>query len=144
MPRGGPRPNAGRKADPNSARQRKLAAKAAKGVVDRGLTAADGTKKPEAGKDWPFGRDPGTQVEPVEPKKSFATPLEFWQHVLADPDASPSAKAAAAYAMAPYVHPKIAPAAKKEEARNKAKNAAGGKFSAQRAPTLAASNGKRV
>jgi hypothetical protein len=128
MARGGFRANAGRKADPNSARQRKLAAKAAKAPADRGLTAPDGTKKPEAGPDWPFGTvPPAAESAAVEPeaKTSFATPLEYWEHVLRDPGASASAKHAAAYAMAPYVHAKVAPMGKKEGKQKDATKVAG-------------------
>jgi hypothetical protein len=99
------------------------------------LTAADGTKKPDAPKDWPFG----TTV-PAEPQKVFATPIEYWKHVLADPEASDSQKAAAAYAMAPYVHPRIAPAAKKEEAKEKAAKAATGRFTRKVPPRLVVDN----
>jgi hypothetical protein len=145
MPRGGFRANAGRKADPNSARQRKLAARAEKTVKprtkpakDRGLTAPDGTKKPEAGADWPFGTTPPADEEPAPEaaaKTSFATPLEYWGHVLQDPGASASAKHAAAYAMAPYVHAKVAPMGKKEGRQKDAAKAAGSsRFKAAPAP----------
>lgn len=143
MGRGGFRANAGRKADPNSARQRKLAAKAAKAAeapADRGLTAADGTKKPEAGPDWPFGKTPPAE-EPAS-KTSFATPLEYWEHVLKDPGASASAKHAAAYAMAPYVHAKVAPMGKKEVAAERAAKATSGRFAPRKAPPrLVVNNG---
>jgi phage terminase small subunit len=133
MAKGGYRPTAGRKPDPNSARQKRLAAKAEKAASgDRGLTAADGMKKPEAGEDWPFGK---TETPPAgEPQLSFKTPIEFWQHVLQDPGSSMSAKANAAYSLAPYVHPKVAPTAKKEETKGKAKEASKGRFGARPAP----------
>lgn len=142
MARGGHRPNAGRRPDPNSARQKKLAAKAAKApqVKDRTLTAADGTKKPEAGADWPFGKDPDAAQAPEGDGKSFETPLDFWKHVLKDPNASQSAKANAAYAMAPYVHAKLAPALKKEQAAERAKKAGTGRFGVRAAPKLVVNN----
>jgi hypothetical protein len=160
MGRGGFRANAGRKADPNSARQRKLAAKAAKATKaepgagrapaakDRGLTAPDGRKKPEAGASWPFGTQP--ESPPESPPDAagaghgvFSSPLEFWEHVLKDPEASASAKHAAAYAMAPYVHAKIAPKGKKEAALENAKTKPS-RFAQAAAPRLAAAGGKRV
>jgi hypothetical protein len=140
MPRGGYRPGAGRKADPAKKAARE-AAKTAKAREPHGYTTETGEKAPDAPKDWPFGREP---AESVDPKRSFATPMEYWLHVLADPESTPSAKHAAAYAMAPYVHAKVAPSAKKEEAAAKSKKAAGGKYAASRSPVLAAANGKRV
>jgi hypothetical protein len=144
MPRGGFRANAGRKPDPNSARQRRLAARAAKETSDRGLTAADGTKKPEAGPEWPFGTtSPADAAPEPEAKTSFDTPLEYWGHVLRDPKASASAKHAAAFAMAPYVHAKLAPAGKKD-AKNEAAKKVASRFAPAAPPRLVAAGGKKV
>ncbi len=130
MPRGGARLGAGRKPkDPSKSAEKKVA---------RGFTAPNGEKTEDAPKDWPFGRQAPEQPPETPPedqgKKTFATPLEYWQYVLADPSASASAKHAAAYSMAPYVHAKIAPAAKKEEAASRAKKASTGKFGPAPAP----------
>lgn len=126
MPRGGARPGAGRKAsNPKTLAKQKA----------KGFTLENGEKSPDAPQDWPFGTVAASEAPPEpEEKKSFASPLEYWQHVLADPSASHSAKHAAAYSMAPYVHAKAAPAAKKEEAASRSKQAATGKFAPAAAP----------
>jgi hypothetical protein len=145
MPRGGYRPGAGRRPNPDSANQKRLAARAAKQAAGAPAGEAVPAKDPA----WPFGADQAliaseAAAAEIADRKTFASPMEFWQHVLADPSASVSAKQAAAYSLAPYVHPKLAPAAKKEDAKNRSKSAAGGKYAAARAPVLAVANGKRV
>jgi len=138
MPRGGKREGAGRKAT----NPKTIAKKAAR----KGLTAPDGTKTADAGKAWPFGREAVPPAAPPveEPKLSFKTPIEFWEHILADPGASVSAKQSAAYSLAPYVHPKLAPLGKKEEKDKAAKNVAS-KFAPTAAPPrLVAAGGKKV
>jgi phage terminase small subunit len=134
MARGGFRPNAGRRVDPNSARQKRIAAKAAK--------QKEPATKPEVEQAWPFPSQDKPLEPPADSEKpgSFATPLEYWQHVLEDPNASASAKHAAAYAMAPYVHPRLAPAAKKVEAKERAAKAATGRFTRKAPPRLVVNN----
>lgn len=138
MPRGGFRAAAGRKPDPTSKRQQALAKRAAKlqaAPEKRGFTAPNGEKAADAPPNWPFGTTaPAPEQVPAEPKLTFESPLEYWQHVLADPEASKSDKHSAAFAMAPYVHPKMAPAAKKEAAKTRAGVAAKGKFAAAAPP----------
>jgi phage terminase small subunit len=128
MPRGGYRPGAGRK--PKTPKVDKPARE------PHGYTGAKGEKTADAPAGWPFGTQPPPEATPAEPKLSFKTPLEYWEYVLADPGASASAKAAAAFAMAPYVHSKLAPVPKKEDAKNRAKEAGQGRFKAA-APPLA-------
>lgn len=166
MPRGGARTGAGRKADPNSARQKKLAAKATKPAVKkapakkaagRGYTLQNGQKSLDAPPGWPFGtmppEDPAKAPAAPDPdgddgltdeQRAGLTPLEYLLAVMRSPKASKSARMTAAIQAAPYVHPKLTPAGKKEAKRDAAKGAAGGRFAAAAPPRLAATGGKRV
>lgn len=150
MPRGGYRPGAGRK--PSAAtlakRAEKAAAQAAR--LAAGLTDETGQKKAEAPASWPFGtKEPAAEVDqaersdtPVETKTVFATPIEYWQYVLANPDATKSEKQSAAFSLAPYVHPKPAPLGKKAEKEEAAAKRAGeGRFARPSPPKLVVSNG---
>jgi hypothetical protein len=66
MPRGGARPGAGRKPDPNSARSRAKAAKAAKSEAT-GFTLGDGKRAADAPAAWPFGTAPVAPPAPDAP-----------------------------------------------------------------------------
>ena len=146
MPRGGARPGAGRKPKPETIAKRSKPA--AKPVEE---FAPAGKKKAGTPESWPFGTvdqpepPPAAPAPEGDPVLSFKTPLEYWQHVLADPTASKSDKHSAAFAMAPYVHAKLAPAGKKDGAQDAAKKAGQGKFkAAPTPPRLAAVGGKKV
>jgi hypothetical protein len=161
MPRGGFRAGAGRKADPNSKRQKKLATKAAKpaGVPaaaktrGRGLTLPNGEKSPDAPQDWPFGtKPPEPETPPADPEsddgltdeqRAGMTPLEYLLAVMRSPKASKSARMTAAIQAAPYLHPKMAQKGKKEAALDDAKTKPS-RFAQAAAPRLAAAGGKRV
>ena len=131
MPRGGARPGAGRKPDPEKAAKR--AAKKPKA----------GDKPAPAGgsrADWPFGPDAALIAE-EERKKAEAladlTPLDYMLQVMRDPAASVSARMQAAIQAAPYMHGKVAPAGKKTERADKAKEVgAAGTFRTRAAPGL--------
>jgi hypothetical protein len=157
MPRGGPRAGAGRKADPNSARQRNLRAKAARVVVEPESKAADPTEPA-----WPAGVFPNEQpvASPVAPaapaeqpdeddgltdeQRAGITPLDYLLSIMRNPQASKSARMTAAVQAAPYMHAKLQPKGKKEEKADGARKATGGRFAAAAPPRLAASGGKRL
>lgn len=147
MPRGGVRPGAGRKADPNSQRQKALAKRAAKKPaakkaaapdLGRGLTLPNGQKSPDAPEGWPFGtkppEEPAATPDPdnddglTDEQRSGLTPLEYLLAVMRSPNASKSARLQAAVQAAPYVHAKPAPQGKKDGRKDAAKSAGGGKF----------------
>jgi hypothetical protein len=90
MPRGGARPGAGRKVDPNSARQKARAAKAAE-KSPAGFTSGDGKRTASAPPAWPFGTAPSAApaVAPA-PTEPVATPV-------APPAAEPAPENALAY-----------------------------------------------
>lgn len=150
MPRGGSRLNAGRKPDPNSARQKKLAARAEKAALGRGLTMPDGTKSPEAPEGWPFGTEAPAQPPAAaqvvaevdkdaddgltDAERAGLSPLEYLLAIMRSPEASKSARMQAAIQAAPYVHARVAPAAKKDAKKDAATKAAGGRFAAAAAP----------
>jgi phage terminase small subunit len=152
MPRGGPRPGAGRprKAESEKAPKRKVAAKTApgpgKGYAETGEKAADTPK------DWPFGTQPpgsdqqtqqpaGEDGEPVIPG---GAPDVFLQAVIDEPRLKLSVRMQAAAILAPFKLAKPAPVGKKEASRAAAREAGGGKFKPAAPPKLAAVGGKKV
>lgn len=165
MSRGGSRANAGRKVDPNSARQKKLAARAAKAAAKpaagaargRGFTLPDDQKAPDAPPGWPFGTKPPEQPAAAAPEadpdeddgltdeqRAGLAPLDYLLAVMRSPKASKSARMTAAIQAAPYMHAKLAPAGKKDGKKDAASVAARGRFASAAPPTLATSGGKRV
>ena len=101
MPRGGTRPGAGRVADPNSKRQKALAARAARAAAEAAFAPA-GEKVPDAPKEWPFGT---ILAVPAEwPDLSSLTPLDYLLSVVRDPEAEQRIRIQAASIAAPFVH----------------------------------------
>lgn len=160
MPRGGSRPGAGRKVDPTSKRQQKLATKktpaAPKKAAGRGFTMPNGEKSPDAPAGWPFGRKPPEQPaqEPPAPEvdsddgltddeRAGLEPLQYLLAVMRSPRASKSARMTAAVQAAPYMHAKPAPVGKKE-AKDAAAKKAGGRFTPKAPPRLVAAGGKKL
>jgi phage terminase small subunit len=165
MPRGGKRANAGRKPDPNSARQKALAKKAVAAkkpaakkapakAAGRGFTLPNGQKSPDAPPGWPFGTTP--PEEPAAPapdpdsddgltdeQRAGLSPLDYLLAVMRSPKSSKSARMTAAIQAAPYMHPKLAQKGKKEAALDEAKTKPS-RFAAGAPPRLAAAGGKRV
>ncbi|MCC2632172.1 MAG: hypothetical protein K0S48_58 [Ramlibacter sp.] len=162
MPRGGSRPGAGRKVDPTSKRQQKLATKkvkapaAPKKAAGRGYTLPSGEKSPDAPEGWPFGTKP--PEKPAEPppapavdsddgltdeQRAGLTPLEYLLAVMRSPSASKSARMTAAVQAAPYMHAKPASVGKKE-AKEQAAKKAGGRFTPKTPPRLVAAGGKKL
>jgi phage terminase small subunit len=129
MPRGGARPGAGRKPNPD---KRKPAT---------GFTAG-GKKTKEAPENWPFGTaEPAAAPAPksdtpddAEPVIAGGEPLEFLQSVINDTGLKLAVRIQAAIAAAPYKHAKPLP--KKEEPKAPAKS----KFGVRQGPRLAVSN----
>jgi hypothetical protein len=149
MPRGGARPGAGRKADPNSARSRARAAKAAASAAE-GFTAPDGSKTKVAPTTWPFGTSapspqpplpPAEAAPPVAPPSadlSELTPLAFLLERMRDPLEDMRTRFQAAQLAAPFIHAKPAPAGKKGD-KDLQKKPASGRFAAAAAPRLVSS-----
>lgn len=110
MSRGGARPGAGRKPDPNSARSRAKAARDAKSIA---LTV-DGVKTAAAPASWPFGTSPPVADEAAPPAPPPAeldgteTPLEAMLKIMRN-SADDRIRLQAAVAAAPYVHAKLMP-----------------------------------
>lgn len=165
MPRGGSRPGAGRKPDPNSKRQQALAAKSAKPAAPApakakatgtGLTQPDGTKAPGAPGSWPFGTQAPAAEAPAAPtsapdaddgltdeQRAGLAPLDYLLAVMRSSKASLSTRMTAAIQAAPYVHAKPAPAGKKEGKNDEARKV-GSRFAPAAPPKLAAVGGKKV
>lgn len=124
MPRGGLRPGAGRKADPNSKRQQKAAGRAAKPVK---------------------AIAPVVEKAPTEPEPDLSdlTPLAYLLQVVRNPKAEDRTRIQAASIAAPYVHTKKGEGGKKDQQSAAAKKVAG-RFAAAAPPRLAAAGGKKV
>lgn len=156
MARGGFRQGAGRKPDPNSARQRMLAARAARKAAKEaaggsrkaaeGFTLPNGQKSPLAPAGWPFGTLPPPPPAPApaatEPGKRL-TAREYLSALVNDAGADEKLRLDAAKRLIEFEEPKPAPMGKKEAQAEAAKKV-GSKFAPTAAPKLAAVNGSRV
>lgn len=153
MPRGGSRPGAGRpRKNPEApAKVKKPRAASTKKTAEKGFTAPDGLKTTDAPANWPFGVEPEKPKADVDPEnddgltdeqRAGLSPLDYLLAVMRSPEASKSARMQAAIQAAPYIHAKPAPAAKKEAAKEKAKQAGTGKFKAAPAPLKLVAGGK--
>jgi len=123
MPRGGSRPGAGRKADPNSKRQQKAVKRERppQGHAPTGANLAAGPL--------------GDENHKPAPDLSNLTPLDYLLQVVRDPAKEERIRIQAASIAAPYCHPKQGEGTgKKAQAGERAKQAAGGKFGARPAP----------
>lgn len=149
MPRGGARPGAGRKRDPNSANAKKIAARAAREAqaLAQQLTA-DGVKKAGTPESWPFGTRPPGIPEPapviaqadedepeVLPGPADELPVPAMLRVMRE-SKDPRIILQAAIAAAPYLHPKKAPISAKAEGGAEKKPS---RFAAPAAPRLVSS-----
>ncbi len=85
----------------------------------------------------------GRKPKPVVPIEvpAAATPLEFLLSVMNDPGADPTLRVKAATTAAQYMHVRKQDGGKKDEAADKAKKAAAGKFKTA-PPPLKLVNGK--
>lgn len=156
MPRGGSRPGAGRKADPNSARQKALAAKQVKAPADVGFTQGDGMRAPDAPAAWPFGATPVAPPTPVASTEVADEVLDrdaleevppdaltFFQSVYKDVKLDPRMRFQAALAALPFEAAKPAPVGKKQAALETAQKRVS-KFAPLAPPKLVAANGAKV
>lgn len=143
MSKGGIRPGAGRKPNPNSARQKALAAKAAK--LAGGFTASGGEKVETAPANWPFGTQapaapspPAMSPAPSESPDKPLSALELLQSVYRDGAEDLKVRLQAAALAAPFESPKMAPVAKKEPKPEKL--ATPSRFAAKAPPKLVVNN----
>jgi phage terminase small subunit len=145
MGKGGARPGAGRKPDPNSARQRKLAERA--GNLARGFTEPGGGKSANAPSGWPFGTAPAptpalaadqSPTAPPDPGASPITAVALLQRVYRDECEDLKVRLQAAALAAPFESPKMAPVHKKEPKPEK--TAAPSRFAAKAPPKLVVNN----
>jgi len=144
MSKGGIRPGAGRKPNPNSARQRALAAKAAK--LASGFTAPTGEKAEAAPQNWPFGTQvpepppppPAATPAPVAPPDKALSALELLQRVYRDDAEDLKVRLQAAALAAPFESPKMAPVAKKDPKPEKP--ATPSRFASKAPPKLVVNN----
>lgn len=70
---------------------------------------------------------------------TFSDPLDFLKAAMNDPAASDKLRVEAAKALAPFIHARKGEASKKDEAKDKAKAAAGGRYGARQGPKLVSS-----
>ena len=149
MPRGGPRPGAGRPKKVVAAQKPAPAKKAAAprktaaskpARAELPSTNADGTKPP--GGEWsPFGMQ--EQTPPSKEDLSELTPLDFLLQVMRDPDEDKGRRMNAAQLAAPYVHAKKGESGKKE-AKDEAAKKVAGRFAVATPPKLVAAAGRKV
>jgi len=139
MPRGGARPGAGRKPNPDSARQRALA----KAAAPAGGTLPDGTRAPGAPANWPFGTvTPSAEVDeaPIAaPEKPPESALSFLQSIYRDVARPEKERVFAAIQALPFETAKPAPVGKKAAQDEAARSAGPSKFGAMQAPRLVSS-----
>lgn len=147
MPRGGARPGAGRKPNPDSVRSKAKAAREAKSLAVQMTT--DGIKKPEAPESWPFGVQPAPmsqEPKPPEPKLDLEKDLDaltYLQRIYRDPTEDPKARFQAAIQAVPYEVAKPGVTGKKA-AKDEAAKKAHSRFAPSSPPKLAAVAGKKV
>lgn len=77
-------------------------------------------------------------------KTSYEDPLEFLQAVYRGEIDATNAQITAAKAMLPFVHKKVGEQGKKEERKEAAKEASGGKFTSTEPPKLVANGGRSL
>lgn len=145
MPRGGPRPGAGRPKKSSAERPLADAAPAEAKKYQRRAppptTDADGFKAEGTPPSWPFGRDRPAPPEP-EPDLSGLMPLDYLLQVMRNPDEEPGRRMQAATLAAQYCHPKPAPVSAKQKAEAARKEAAqSGRFGRRQPPALKAVQG---
>lgn len=154
MPRGGPRPGAGRPKKTTTAAQaaptpqaegKKYQRRAPPPAVD-----AEGFKSADAPPNWPFGKERPAEPPPPPPPPpptdlSNLTPLDFLLEVMRDPEEERGRRMQAATLAAPYCHPKKGEASAKKDAETARKEAAKtGRFGRRQPPALTAVQGGKT
>lgn len=147
MPRGGPRPGAGRPkktvpttaADPATEPVNKYQRRSPPPAVD-----AEGFKPEGAPASWPFGKERPSPPEP-EPDLSGLMPLDYLLSVMRDKEAPVPLRMQAATLAAQYCHAKPAPKSAKQEAEaERKKSAQAGRFGRRQPPALTAVQGGKT
>lgn len=151
MPRGGPRPGAGRpKKTPATAPAPQAEGKKYQRRAPPPAVDAEGFKSADAPPNWPFGKERPPEPAPPPPPPppvdlSNLTPLEFLLEVMRDPEEERGRRMQAATLAAPYCHPKKGEAsAKKEEEAARKKAAQTGRFGRRQPPALTAVQGGKT
>jgi phage terminase small subunit len=142
MGKGGARPGAGRKPDPNSARQQKLAARLARAT--QGFTGPDGVRSADAPAEWAFGTKtpaPAATTPAAPPpvvQGDALTAVALLRRVYQDETEDLKVRLQAAALAAPFESPKLAPITKKEPKPEKA--APSSRFASKAPPKLVVNN----
>ncbi|WP_312588991.1 hypothetical protein [Comamonas terrigena] len=144
MPRGGPRPGAGRPKKIKAEQQRDDAGpKEAKKYQRRApppTTNADGFKAEDTSPNWPFGQERPPPQEP-EPDLSGLMPLDYLLSVMRNKKLPEPMRMQAATLAAQYCHAKPAPKSAKQEAEAERQKNRSSRFGRRQPPTLTAVQG---
>jgi len=134
MPRGGPRPGAGRKPLSEAEKARARAGRAAKRRpgASKGKAPTRTSVKPK--KAAPPARSARPAVDAVETPPEQLDPLSYMLKVMNNPRATPERRDRMAVAAAPFVHGKVAEKGKKDQRQAGAQVASQGKFSSAAPP----------
>jgi phage terminase small subunit len=127
MPRGGPRPGAGRPKGSGTKGKKATAAKAGKKQTKSKAKAAQIEVLPP-------GPSPEDEVFEGEILPAKLSPLEYMLEVMNNRKAEPERRDRMAVAAAPYVHGKMGEKGKKESKREAAASAGGGRFASAPPP----------
>jgi phage terminase small subunit len=127
MPRGGPRPGAGRPKGSGAKGKKSSAAKA-------DTKKTKGKAKPGKVATLPPGPSPQNEVFEGEVLPAKKTPLEYMLDMMNNPKADPERRDRMAVAAAPYVHGKVGEKGKKDAKREAAASAGGGRFASAPPP----------
>lgn len=149
MPRGGPRPGAGRpkkvKVEQPGDAAAPVGAKKYQRRSPPPTTDADGFKKENTPSTWPFGKERPAAPAPQEGAKedlSDLMPLDYLLSVMRNTDLPEPMRIQAATLSAQYCHAKPAPKSAKQEAEaERKKTAQSGRFGRRQPPTLTAVQG---
>lgn len=145
MPRGGPRPGAGRPKKPKAEQaQREVEPVGPKKYQRRPpppTTDVDGFKTEGTSANWPFGKERPPPPEP-EPDLSGLMPLDYLLSVMRNTKLPDAVRMQAATLAAQYCHAKPAPVSAKQKAEAVRKEAAqSGRFGRRQPPALKAVQG---
>lgn len=143
MPRGGPRPGAGRPKKPKADQtQGDVEPKGAKKYQRRTppTTDADGFKTEGTSVNWPFGKERPPPPDP-EPDLSGLMPLDYLLSVMRNTKLPEPVRMQAATLAAQYCHAKPAPKNAKQEAEAERQKNRSSRFGRRQPPTLTAVQG---